>query len=106
MHLRTGVGVVELIVHYGYDPGRKQWGCPIRQHWGLTAHQQCSPGLEDKLAFTVTATGTYAQAAAVATKWGSPVDEATMHALAQRLGARAEAQTQQRLQRLPVESTP
>ena len=106
MHLRTAVGVVELTVLNGYDPGRKQWGCPIRQHWGLTAHLQCSPGLEEKLAFTVTATGTYAQAAAVATKWGSPVDDATIHALVQRRGRQAETQTQQRLQQLPVESTP
>jgi hypothetical protein len=106
MHLRAAVGVVELTVSYGYDPGRRQWGCPIRQHWGLRAHQQCSPGLEDKLAFTVTATGTYAQAAAVAEKWGSAVDDATLHALVQRLGARAEAQTEQRLQTLPVEKPP
>jgi len=106
MHLRAAVGVVELAVLYGYDPGTKQWGCPMRQSWGLTAHQECSPGLEDKLAFTVTATGTYAQAAAVAEKWGSPIDDSTVHALVQRLGARAEAQTQQRLQTLPVEQKP
>jgi len=66
MRLRTSVGVVELTVWHGTDPGSGRWGCPIRQQWGLTPHQQCSPALEDKLAFTVTATGTVAQAAAVA----------------------------------------
>ncbi len=97
MRLRTSVGGVELTVWHGTDPATRRWGCPIRQRWGLTPHQQCSPTLADKLAFTVTATSTFAQAAAVATKWGCPSDDATLHALTQRLGARAEAQTQQRL---------
>jgi hypothetical protein len=105
MRLRTVVGVVELSVWYGYDPTAHHWGCPIRQQWGLSAHQQLSPGLQDRLAFTVTATGTYEQAAAVAAKWGCPTDDATLHALAQRLGARAEAHTQQRLATVPTEIT-
>jgi hypothetical protein len=106
MRLRTSVGVVALRVWHGTDPDTGRWGCPIRQRWGLTAHQQCSPMLEDRLAFTVTATGTYAQAAAVATKWGCPTDDATVHALTQRLGARAEAHTQQRLWQPPAEASP
>ena len=81
MHLRSSVGVVELSVFYGCHPDTHRWGCPIRQRWGLRPHQQCSPVLEDKLAFTVTATGTFAQAAAVATKWGCPTDDSTAHAL-------------------------
>jgi hypothetical protein len=56
-----------------------------------------SPGLEDKLAFTLTATGSYREAAAVAGKWGCAVDDGTLHVLAQRLGERAEQQTQKRL---------
>jgi hypothetical protein len=106
MSLRTGVGVVTLTVWYGKDPGRKQWGCPIRQRWGLGPHQELSPGLEDKLAFTVTETLCYRGAAAVARKWGSPVDEATVHALTQKLGGRAEQQTQGRLEQVPQELTP
>ena len=106
MRLRTSVGVVELTVWHGTDPGTRRWGCPIRQRWGLMPHQQGSPTLEDKLAFTVTATGTFAQAAAVATKWGCPTDDATVHALTQRLGALAEAQTQQRLTQPPAEAAP
>jgi len=89
MHLRTVVGVVELRVWYGRNPATRRWGCPIRQHWGLSAHQQFRPGLQDRLAFTATATGSYERAAAVAAKWGCPADDATIHALVQRLGARA-----------------
>jgi len=77
----------------------------MRQRWGLTAHQELSPGLEDKLAFTVTATASYREAAAVADKWGSPVDESTLHALTQRLGGRAERQSQERLKNVPPELT-
>jgi hypothetical protein len=62
--------------------------------------------LEDKLAFTVTATGSYSEAAAVAEKWGTSVEDSTLHALTQRLGKRAEEQTQQRLQKPPMEKEP
>jgi hypothetical protein len=41
-----------------------------------------SPALEDKLAFTLTATGSYAEAAAVAQKWGCEVEDSTLHVLA------------------------
>jgi hypothetical protein len=103
LRLRTGVGTIELRVWYGQDPGDKHWGCPMRERWGLSNHQQMSLGLEDKLAFTVTATGSYEAAAAVAGRWGVVVDDSTLHALTQRLGAKAEARTQARLQQVPVE---
>lgn len=106
MRLRTAVGVVELEVVYGQDPGDGHWGCPIRECWGLSCHQQLSLALEDKLAFTVTATGSYAEAAAVADKWGVRVEDSTLHALTQRLGARAEAQTQAALKQAPQEREP
>jgi hypothetical protein len=106
LHLRTSVGVVELRARHGDDPGPQRWGCPIRQRWGLTPHQQCSPLLEQKLAFTVTATTTYEQAAQVVCEWGCPTDDATVHTLTQRLGARAEAQTGQRLASSPAEADP
>ena len=106
MHLRTAGGSVELRVYHGRDPSLGRWGGPIRQQWGLSAHQQLSPGLQERLAFTVTATGTYAQAAAVAAKWGCPIDEATLKALVQRLGSRAEARTKQRLATTPAEALP
>ena len=90
MQLKTGVGVVKLTVRYGKDPTSGRWGWPIRQQWGLGCHQKMSPGLEDKLAFTLTATASYAEAAAVVQKWGCEVDDSTLHALSQRLGERAE----------------
>jgi hypothetical protein len=106
MQLRTGVGVVKLQVLYGQDPSDRHWGCPIRERWGLSDHQQMSLGLEDKLAFTVTATASYEEAAAVAGKWGVAVDDSTLHALTQRLGAQAEARTQVALRSAPAPSDP
>lgn len=106
LQLRTAAGVIQLQVLHGQDPADEHWGCPVREHWGLTAHQQLSLGLEDKLAFTLTATASYAEAAALAQKWGSPVSDATLHALAQRLGSRAEACAQAQLKKPPVEREP
>jgi hypothetical protein len=106
MRLRTVVGVVELRVWHGKDPQDKHWGCPVREQWGLQKHQQMSAALEERLAFTATATATYREAALVATKWGSAVDDSVMHALVQRLGSKAEVQTQERLKKPPQESHP
>lgn len=106
MQLRTVAGVIELQVLYGQDPGDKHWGCPVREYWGLSSHQQLSLALEDKLAFTITATASYAEAAAVAQKWGTVVSSSALHALTQRLGGRAEARTQRQLESPPVERQP
>src|SRR5262245_66162595 len=106
MTLRSVVGRVRLEVCHGQDPRDKPWGCPIRESWGLKAHQQMSPALEQKLAFTATMVGSYEAAAQEAANWGCPVDDSVVHALVQRLGAKAEAQTQQRLTRARVESQP
>jgi len=106
MQLHTSVGVIKLQVLHGQDPGDQHWGCPVREHWGLTCHQQLSLALEDKLAFTVTATASYEEAAAVAQKWGVTVSDSSLHALTQRLGARAEARTQQQLETPPQERQP
>jgi len=62
--------------------------------------------LEDKLAYFATVTGSYAAAAKLAAKVGSPVEDSTIHELVQRRGAKAEAQTQQRLQTTPAEAAP
>jgi len=106
MRLRCGVGILELTVWLGQDPGDGHWGCPIREHWGLSAHQQLSPAWQEKLAFTATATGSYAEAAALAAKWGSPLEDSTVRALVQRAGARAERQCQARLTQPPAEAEP
>lgn len=106
MQLRTVVGVIELQVLHGQDPGDEHWGCPVREHWGLTSHQQLSLALEDKLAFTITATSSYEEAAAVAQKWGVPVTDSSLHALTQRLGQQAEDRTQKQMENPPQECQP
>ena len=100
--LRSEFGDVELLVDYGQHPASRQWVCPLRQHAGLGPHQKLTPGYAAKLCFTVTATGSYEDAAQVASQWSHPVDDATLHALVQRVGARAEAQTVARLATPPV----
>jgi hypothetical protein len=106
MRLRTAFGVIELGVWRGKNPSDGHWGCPIRQGWGLTAHQQLSPALEDKLAYFATVTGSYEAAAKLSAKLGYGVEDSTVQALVQRLGARAEEQTQARLQETPAEQAP
>jgi hypothetical protein len=106
MHLRSVVGVIELQVWQGQDPRDGHWGSPVRELWGLQAHQQMSPALEEKLAFTATLAGSYAAAGQLAAKWGSAVDDSVVHALVQRVGSRAEARTQERLQQVPQEREP
>ena len=106
MQLRTVVGIVKLSVWQGQDPHDRHGGCPIRERWVLGAHQEMSPALEDRLAFTATLAGSYADAALLAGKWGCAVDDAVIHALVQRLGEQAEAQTQERLKEAPAELQP
>jgi len=101
-HLDTGAGVVELRAWYGQDPADGHWGCPLRECWKLAAYQQLSPGWQQQLAFTLTVTTSYAGAATLLRQLGHRADDATLHTLAQTLGARAEAQTQRRLGQ-PVE---
>ena len=62
----------------------------MREAWHLSPHQEITPGFAEKLCFTVTATGSYEEAAQVASKWAQTMDDSTLHALVQRTGARAE----------------
>ena len=103
MGLRTAFGPVRLTVWRGQDPADGHWGCPMRERWGLGAHQQLSPALEDKLAYFGTVTVSYEAAAKLAAKVGIGVEDTTIRAVVQRLGAKAEAQTQARLKQVPVE---
>lgn len=104
--MRTVVGVVELEVWYGKDPKSGRWGCPMRERWGLSAHQQMSPALEEKVAFMATVTFSYEAASQAISKWGCPIDASVIHAMVQRCGQRAEHQTQQRLKQLPGDKEP
>jgi hypothetical protein len=75
----------------------------VRAAWQLGPHQKLTPGFAEKLCFTATATGSYEEAAQVASKWSQSMDDATLHALVQRMGARAEAQAQRRYEQPPTE---
>lgn len=66
--MRTVVGQIETRTWYGLNPAEGSWGYPVREQWGFQPHQEMNPGLEDKLAFTVTATTSYREAAEVAQK--------------------------------------
>ena len=101
MQLRTAFGVVKLNVWRGKNPADDSWSIPIRQRWGLRPHQQLSPALEDKLAYFATVAGTYESAARLARKVSIPIEDSTVRELVQRLGARAEEQTQHRLKTVP-----
>jgi hypothetical protein len=104
--LRSELGEVKLVVDYGQYPGTGQWGCPLKVAWQLGPHQKLMPGFAEKLCFTVTATGSYEEAAQVASRWAHSVDDATLHALVQRRGALAEEQAQRRYAQPPVERLP
>ena len=104
--LRSELGEVKLVVDYGQAPDTGQWGCPLREAWQLGPHQKLTPGFAEKLCFTATATGSYEEAAQVASRWAQTIDDATLHALVQRMGVRAEAQAQSRYEQPPVERLP
>jgi hypothetical protein len=103
LRLRSELGEIKLIFDYGQERATGQWGAPVRQAWGLAPHQKITPALAEKLCFTVTATGSYEEAAQVASKWGASIDDSTVHALAQRTGARAEELAQARYAQEPEE---
>jgi hypothetical protein len=104
--LRSELGDVKLVLDYGQDPHSGRWCCPVRGAWDLEPHQKITPGLAEKLCFTVTATGSYEEAAQVASKWAQSIDDSTLHALVQRAGTRAEQQAQSRYETLPQERLP
>lgn len=106
LRLRSELGAIKLVLDYGQDRATGQWGSPVRQAWGLAPHQKITPALAEKLCFTVTATGSYEEAAAVVSRWGPRMDDSTLHGLVQRAGARAEEQAQARYEQEPTERTP
>jgi hypothetical protein len=104
--LRSELGDVKLVVNYGQDPLTGQWGCPLLRAWELGPHQKITPGFAEKLCFTVTATGSYEEAAQVASKWAQNIDDSTLHALVQRRGEQAQEQAQRRYENPPPERLP
>lgn len=106
LRLRSELGEVKVVVDYGQHPQTGCWCCPVREAWHLAPHQKITPGFAEKLCFTATATGSYEEAAQVASKWTQSMDDSTLHALVQRTGARAEGQAQSRYEHLPEERLP
>jgi hypothetical protein len=106
LSLHSELGEVKLVVDYGQHPTTRKWGCPVRAAWQLGPHQKLTPGFAEKLCFTVTATGSYEEAAQVASQWAQSIDDSTLHGLVQRAGARAQAQAQSRYEQLPEERQP
>lgn len=104
--LRSELGELKVLVDYGQDPLTGQWGCPLLRAWELGAHQKMTPGYAQKLCFTVTATGSYEEAAQVASQWGPSMDDSTLHALVQRMGQRAQQRAQNRYAAPPQERQP
>lgn len=85
MGLDTVAGKVNLKVHHGYCP-EAGWVCPTRQAWGLKPYERKTPELQARLAYTATVTGSYAEAEKLATIWGTPVSDTSIHQCVQQLG--------------------
>jgi hypothetical protein len=89
MGLDTVVGKVKLKVHQGYCP-EEGWVCPTRQAWGLKPYERKTPELQARLAYTATVVGSYAEAEKLATIWGTPVSDTSIHQCVQELGPQAQ----------------
>jgi len=104
--LRSELGNVSLRVDYGLDRQSGQWLSPAQRAWGLGPHQKTTPGFAEKLCFTVTATGSYEEAAQVVGKWSGSMDDSTLHSLVRRMGEAAQKQRQARAAQPPMERQP
>lgn len=91
MGLDTVVGKVSLKVRHGYCAEEEAWVCPTRQDWGLKPYERKTPELQARLAYTATAVGSYAEAEKLATLWGTPVSDTSIHQCVQELGQPAQA---------------
>jgi hypothetical protein len=99
------VGKVTVETVYGRDAQTGQWLSPIRELWGLGAHETMSPVLEEKVCYTATMTNSYEKAEQVAAKWGTAVDDCVVHAHVRKAGERAMALDEARVERaLSVET--
>ena len=104
--LHTELGPVRLQIDYGRQPDTGQWHSPQQRAWGLGPHQKITPGLAEKLCFTATLTGSYAQACAVMARWGVAVDDSVLHRQVQQAGERADQQAQARVTAAPAAPVP
>ena len=97
--LETTLGRLIIRAHYGYDPHSQRWMFPVKELWGLAAHQEVSPYLEQLVSYTATECGSYQKAQQMAASWGVKISTTSLHKHVQRLGAKAQQQEQTRAQR-------
>lgn len=90
----------EIVVDsvYGQDPDTKEHFSPVRRVWGLDSRQVMSPVLEDRICYTAVRTDSYEAASDLSEKWGSKVDDSTIHAHVQKIGERAKRREQDRVE--------
>ena len=47
--LETTLGRLTIRAHYGYNSQSQRWMFPVKELWGLAAHQEVSPYLEHRM---------------------------------------------------------
>jgi len=87
--LLSCVGDVTVQAAYGFSSKTGRWLSPAREKWGLAPYQRVSPELQQRVDYSATQTGSYQKAAAMATRWGSPVSDDLIRDQVQRVGERA-----------------
>jgi Uncharacterised protein family (UPF0236) len=97
--LKTTLGELSLRAHYGFDRASKRWMFAVKELWGLKAHQELSPHLEQLLSYTATECGSYKKAQEVARSWGVQIGITTIHKHVQIMGREAQRQEQARTER-------
>ena len=70
---------------------------PLREKLGLQGHQSMTPALEDRLCHLAITATSYERAAEVARRFGISTDDSQIQRLVQRMGERAEVQTEERV---------
>ena len=90
-------GDITLPAIYGQDPETGRRVMPLREQLNLHGHQPLSPTLEDRLCHLAVTSKSYQCAAEVANRFGISTDDSQIQRLAQRMGARAKAQEEQRV---------
>jgi hypothetical protein len=99
LRLQTSVGNVVIETWYGWDRLSEAWINPTRLLLGLEPHQELSSELEDRACFVVTWAPSYQAASELLAKFDVPISDSTLHTLVARRGQRAQAQSEQRVDR-------
>ncbi len=90
-------GDITIPAAYGKDPVSGKMVMPLRDALGVHGHQPMSPALEDRLCHLAITATSYERAAEVARRFGIATDDSQLQRLVQRVGERAQAQSQERI---------